>query len=66
MIIGNIVPTLSFEQQIPESETVGEVSFLSTVLELCSVTAVSRKPFGIGHVLRVTDTITFPAGTHIG
>jgi hypothetical protein len=38
--------------------------FLSTILELYSEIAVSRKPFGIGHMyiytflLRMTDTVT--------
>jgi hypothetical protein len=43
-------------------ETVSNISFLSTILQLCSEIALSRKPFGIGHMyiytflLRMTDT----------
>jgi hypothetical protein len=47
-------------------ETVRNISFLSTTLELYSEIALSRKPFGIGHMyiytffflLRVTYTMT--------
>jgi hypothetical protein len=55
---------LSLEQQIPVSETVRNISFLSAVLELYSEIALSQKPFGIGHiyiytsVLRMADTMT--------
>jgi hypothetical protein len=49
---------------MPVSEAVGNISFLSTVLELYSETALSRKPFGIGHMytynflLGMTDNMT--------
>jgi len=49
-------------------ETICNVS-LSTILQLYSEMALSRKPFGIGHMyvhtflLRMTDTVTFPPGT---
>jgi hypothetical protein len=49
---------------MPVLETVRNITFLSTILELCSEIAVSRKPFGIGHMciykflLRMTDTMT--------
>jgi hypothetical protein len=45
-------------------ETVCNISFLSTILELYSGLALSRKSFGIGHMyiysmlLRMTDTMT--------
>ena len=45
-------------------ETISNISFLSTFLQLCSETALSRKPFGIGHMyilkfcFRVTDIMT--------
>jgi hypothetical protein len=42
------VPSLSLGQQIPLLETVCNISFLSTVLELYSEITLSRKPFGIG------------------
>jgi hypothetical protein len=53
------VPTLSLEQQIPVLETVRNISFLSTILEL-----YSGKPFQIRHMYihnflpRTTDTMT--------
>jgi hypothetical protein len=40
---------LSLEQQI--LETVHNISFLSIILQLYIQTALSRKPFGIGHML---------------
>jgi hypothetical protein len=39
---------LSLEQQI--LETVRNISFLSTFLQLYNQLALSRKPFGIGHM----------------
>jgi hypothetical protein len=49
---------------MPVLETVRNISFLSTILELYSEIGVSRKPFGIGHMyiytfwLRTADTVT--------
>jgi hypothetical protein len=55
---------LSLEQSIPVLERVRNISFLSTILEPYEI-ALSRKPFGIGHMymytfffLRLTDTMT--------
>jgi hypothetical protein len=58
------VPTFSFQQLTPILETVRNTFFLSTNLELYSEIALSRKPFGVGHMyiytflLRMTDTMT--------
>ena len=57
--------SLSLKQKIPVSETVRtrNISFLSTILRLYIQIALSRKPFGIGHMfiqtflLRMTDTM---------
>jgi hypothetical protein len=63
------------EPNLKKLETVSNISFSSTSLELYSEIALSRKPFGIGHMyismfclLRMTDTMTyqnigFPPGT---
>jgi hypothetical protein len=43
-------------------ETVCNISFLSTILELYSEISLSQKTFGMGHMytflLRMTDTVT--------
>jgi hypothetical protein len=55
---------LSFEQYIPVFETMCTIAFLSTIFELYSEIALSRKPLGIRHMhiyiflLRRTNTIT--------
>jgi hypothetical protein len=49
---------------MPVLETVRNISFLSTILELYSEITLSRKRFGIGHIyiqnflIRMTDTMT--------
>jgi hypothetical protein len=64
------VPTLSLEQQIPVLETVCNISFLSTILELyIEIALISETVWNRSHVykfmLRMTDSriLTFPPGT---
>jgi hypothetical protein len=58
------VPTLLLKQQIPVLDTVRNISFLSTILELYSEITLSQKPFRIGHMyitlflLRLTNNMT--------
>jgi hypothetical protein len=63
VILGKLYQICHLKKYIPVLETVRNISFLSTILELCSEKALSRKVFGIGHyiytfLLRMTDTIT--------
>jgi hypothetical protein len=59
---GDVIPTPI--KKNPGLEAVRNISFLSIILALYSEIALSRKPFGIGHMyiygflLGMTDTVT--------